>query len=678
MLAKVRGFFAAKDPDVQQKLGVNSDRSDEDNPEMQVKTEHGEILRGLLEYSHFPHGQGFAVVLNGPWGSGKTKFIQQNLQYFTKERPDVAPDKPLYVSLYGVSDTAQIEDRLFEQLHPFLSHKATRLAGAVLRGAAKTAIKVDFAQGWTATGSAPDVSLSSMLKKTEGRIIIFDDFERASMSPVAILGYINPFVEHEDCKVIILADESQIDDKEKIQYQKRKEKTIGRTFEFKPDVCNVYRAFLREVDDLSARRYLTTAQTKISSIFADSKYENLRLLKQFMWDFERVWKTMTPKQKNCKVAVDELSELLCASALELRQGFDAKEFKLQTHESIFARHFLDDKDQKLDICHQMYEKYPTVRFDSTLLNSNTIIDIILKSRVDQESIVRQLESHPYITKPSDGDSPSWRALWSSYELSAAEQETAVKRFEADFEAATFTERSVVYHVIGLAIWLSDLGFEGWDRGRLEQKLKDYVDSVYSATEPTEDDIAKRTSISLDGGSHGLGYRNIGTVTFRNLVSYEKERRLVWRRSAYPRFSNMLFELAQTDSEGFLRTICHTASGPATFANIGVMSFIPPWHFANMVSSLSYANQSKILMGLSIRYEHLGGYPELEAETLWLKALGDHLSKEARRLSPIARDALLNLVRNYVNKNVDRNGRHRTFNRHQDADVEFLLDEEDDE
>jgi hypothetical protein len=611
MLAKLWGFFAARDPDVQQRLGENSGRSDENKPKTQVKTEHGEILRGLLEYTNFPHGQGFAVVVNGPWGSGKTKFIQQNLPYFTKERSNAAPDKPLYVSLYGVSDISQIEDRLFEQLHPFLSHKATRLAGAVLRGAAKTAIKVDFAQGWTATGSAPDVNLSSMLKKTEGRIIIFDDFERASMSPIVILGYINPFVEHEDCKVVILADESQIDNKELTQYQRRKEKTIGRTFEFKPDVDNVYKAFLQEVDDLSARRYLTTAQARLSGIFADSKYENLRLLKQFMWDFERVWKTMTPKHKNCKVAVDELSELLCASALELRQGFEAREFKLQTHESIFARHLLGDKGQRLDICHQMYEKYPTVRFDSTLLTSDTIIDIVLKSRVDHESISKQLESHPYITKPSDGDSPSWRALWSSFELSAAEQETAVKRFEADFEAAIFTERSVVYHVIGLAIWLSELGFEGWNRDLLEQKLKDYVDAVYSATEPTEDDIAKRTSISLDSGSHGLGYRSIGTATFQKLVSYEKERRLEWRRSGYPRFSNTLFELAQTDSEGFLRTICHTASGPATFASIGVMSFIPPWHFASMVSSLSYANQSKILMGISIRYEHVGGYPELE-------------------------------------------------------------------
>lgn len=376
MLARVLGFFTAKDPDLKRKQGANPGRSGEDELGIQSNTEHGKILSGLLEYTRFPYGQGFAVVLNGPWGSGKTKFIQQNLQHFTTTRTDSELNKPLYVSLYGVSDIAQIEDRLFEELHPFLSHKATRLAGAVLRGAAKTAIKVDFAEGWTATGSAPDVNLSSMLKKTEGRIVIFDDFERASMSLIAILGYINPFVEHEGCKVIILADESQISDEEKKHYQKRKEKTIGRTFEFKPDVSNVYRAFLREVDDLSARRYLTAAQTKISSIFADSKYENLRLLKQFMWDFERVWKAMTPEQKNCKVAVDELSELLCASALELRQGFDAKKFKLRTHESIFARNLLNNKDQELDVCQQMYEKYPTVRFDSTLLTSDTIIDNI--------------------------------------------------------------------------------------------------------------------------------------------------------------------------------------------------------------------------------------------------------------------------------------------------------------
>src|SRR4051794_14862289 len=85
---------------------------------------HEEILEGLLEYSRFPHGQGFAVVLNGPWGSGKTSFIKRNLDLFARERPGEVKQGPLYVSLYGISEVSQIEDRLFEQLHPVLSHKA--------------------------------------------------------------------------------------------------------------------------------------------------------------------------------------------------------------------------------------------------------------------------------------------------------------------------------------------------------------------------------------------------------------------------------------------------------------------------------------------------------------------------------------------------------------------------
>ena len=47
-----------------------------------------------------------AVVLNGPWGSGKTRFIKRNLGLFVRERPGEVKQEPLYVSLYGVSATA--------------------------------------------------------------------------------------------------------------------------------------------------------------------------------------------------------------------------------------------------------------------------------------------------------------------------------------------------------------------------------------------------------------------------------------------------------------------------------------------------------------------------------------------------------------------------------------------
>ena len=326
---------------------------------------HEEVLNGLLEYTRFPHGQGFAVVLNGPWGSGKTTFIKRNIDAFVQERPGEVKQKPLYVSLYGISDVSQIEDRLFEQLHPILSHSATRLIGAVLRGAAKTAIKVDIAQGIALSGSATEVDLSSMLKNAEGRVVIFDDFERAIMSPAAILGYINPLVEHENCKVIILADETQIKDND--QYLSRKEKTISRTFEFKPDIDDVYISLLLEIDEQSARDFLADSSKAVRNVFADSRYDNIRLLKLFMWDFERVWKAITPKQRECRAAMDELLELLCASALELRHGLPAEDFHLDTYNSLIARHFGRGEDVEPEPMEKIKQKYPSVSFDSTLI-----------------------------------------------------------------------------------------------------------------------------------------------------------------------------------------------------------------------------------------------------------------------------------------------------------------------
>jgi hypothetical protein len=129
-----------------------------------------------------------------------------------------------------------------------------------------------------------------------------------------------PWLEDEDCKIIILADETQFKEDTKKEYEARKEKTMGRTFEFRPDVAGVYEVFLHEIDDASARGFLANSAEAVRKVFADSKYDNLRLLKQFMWDFERVWKSVTLEQRECQAAMHELLELLCASALELRHG----------------------------------------------------------------------------------------------------------------------------------------------------------------------------------------------------------------------------------------------------------------------------------------------------------------------------------------------------------------------
>ena len=104
-------------------------------------------------------------------GQRKDPFRQVTPERFCASRKDANKHKPLYVSLYGVKDPSEIGDQLFQQLHPILGHKATRLFGAVLRSAVKSTIKVDIGHAVQLTGALPDLDLSSMLSGSEGRIM---------------------------------------------------------------------------------------------------------------------------------------------------------------------------------------------------------------------------------------------------------------------------------------------------------------------------------------------------------------------------------------------------------------------------------------------------------------------------------------------------------------------------
>src|ERR1700730_11793697 len=81
----------------------------------------------------------YAVMITGPWGSGKTYLIKE----FLDQRRKAGFTKDLYVSLYGMTSTRQIDDAFFRQLHPVLSSKGMKIAAEIAKGTLKTALKVD-------------------------------------------------------------------------------------------------------------------------------------------------------------------------------------------------------------------------------------------------------------------------------------------------------------------------------------------------------------------------------------------------------------------------------------------------------------------------------------------------------------------------------------------------------
>ncbi|GAG66153.1 unnamed protein product [marine sediment metagenome] len=152
----------------------------------------------------------FAILLQGKWGCGKTWFIKQ----FIKEYSNKDSYKFIYLTLYGVSSISEIEDQIFQQLHPILSSKAMAITGKILKGILRASVKIDLDAVKNSDASIncqiPDIEIPEYLKNTANCILVFDDLERCRISINTLLGYINSFVEHQGLKVIILANEEEL------------------------------------------------------------------------------------------------------------------------------------------------------------------------------------------------------------------------------------------------------------------------------------------------------------------------------------------------------------------------------------------------------------------------------------------------------------------------------------
>jgi hypothetical protein len=623
-----------------------------------ISTHNRYVAEAIKSYCRFPHSQGFAVMVDGPWGSGKTRLIKSLMDDLIEQKSGISRQKPLYISLYGICANAEIDEQIYQQLHPVLSHRYTRVAAAVFKGLMKTAVKIDLDShhdSVSINSQFPELKMSDVVDGAAQRVVIFDDLERAVMSPVDVLGYINPFVEHDGCKVIILANEkeiltaSELADKSDRTYKLRKEKTIGRTLRVKADVEAAFEAFLGEIDNPEAKRYLTIEKSGIITVFKDSTLENLRLLKSFLWDFERFWLTLTGDQKAHNVAMREVLTLLCAATLELRSGnMDREAFKRSD-----MRHYMRmqarEPDSAVTAAEGMFRRYPSVKFDSTLLAPETIIEIVLESTIRTDDIQSQIQAHPYFM--SAAALPSWRALWHSFNLDAAGLAEALQRFEADFTRRNFQDYAEILHVTGLSLWLSDRGQPGWGASCIVTEIERYIDDVYQTLDADFEHVKSFSLERLSGGAYGLGFLNREDPRFANIARHLDDAIADWRRRRYPKVATRLKRLMIEDSEAFLRDICFTNAGPSTYARSAVLSHIPATEFVVLFISLPFEAKSQIMMALSIRYDHVPGEPELQSELPWLADVYDEVQKLTNLMPSIPRYHIQNLTKQYVLKHI---------------------------
>lgn len=173
-----------------------------------------------------------ALLLSGSWGCGKTYFVKNELKSIDN----------YYISLNGISSISNLSFQLLYLVghNKFEKNKTQRKNGT------NTIKQIIGTAGSILIANAEDKFHFSFKDFTkfvknidlQNKLIIFDDLERCELKIEEILGFINNLVEHNNFKVLIVANEEELKVKE--NYLKIKEKLIYQTIEYSPNIENLY------------------------------------------------------------------------------------------------------------------------------------------------------------------------------------------------------------------------------------------------------------------------------------------------------------------------------------------------------------------------------------------------------------------------------------------------------
>ena len=240
----------------------------------------------------------YAILINGEWGSGKTFYLRRTLMPFieTLEYSKDEKGKPqyfttTYISLYGLTTTTEIADKILFNMNPGLTKVlsiGTSVLGKLIEK--KGGIKID----------KEVKSFISLYNIPKHRVLIFDDLERVESKTLnEVLGFINSYTEHEHLKVIIVANEAELKKKsqtEKIDYKEAKEKLIRFTFSF---AASVEKSFPSLIDQYTESYILFLNENKdiIFDAFRSAEYANLRTLNFILDTFSLIHEYITIESK---------------------------------------------------------------------------------------------------------------------------------------------------------------------------------------------------------------------------------------------------------------------------------------------------------------------------------------------------------------------------------------------
>ena len=607
-------------------------------------------IESFLDYYTALTAPHYAVLLTGKWGIGKTFFITRYMEKISPKQQDESDTKNkksgtmstiikrvlkifskqkdksekipkiIKISLNGVQTKDEIDDIIIKEFHPLMKNKSAKLTGKILSSFLKWK-GVDF-------DNLKTDDLFNIYHPES--IYIFDDLERCYMPMEASLGYINSFVENNNCKVIIIGNEEEIvlhaDKQEKSPYKSIKEKVIGKTLRMMPETENALIYFLEQIQNKEGREFLKSQRDLIIQMYQTSELDNLRILQQSLNDFERLYAYLEDRHKEHELFMKDFVMLFFVLSFEIKAGHfscrDLEKWKdFEILKFLNNSYATDDKKKEIeqnDYLGKYGEHFGNVIKYNNIFSYDMLTYILEDGFFPEDDIKQELDDLPAYFPSKE----PWRNLWHWINQKSEELDSMLEQFEQDFKERKYSDIGVILHVFGLRLFFSENGLLTQGTAEIGKECRQYVDEIVSSL--SEESFDFETSRLT--GMYGLGFYKSDSEEWLELKDYLKDKFLDKINNRFRKSLRDQLLYKQELTEDQINKLNNT-----NFQNISILELCGVSFICNYLKDVSYDNGLGLLYIITNRF-YREGTDTKSREWKCLQSIRENLDTIQKRAS----------------------------------------------
>jgi len=545
-----------------------------------------------IEYIESEFIPQFAILIKGEWGCGKTHFINKLILRYEKEGQKIQSNEIVYISLFGIGNVSEINERLFQKMHPILSSKGFKYATGFIRSAINAGINIKSFGIINIAGI--DIKPKEKVKNNElnKKLLIIDDIERTNLNPMEIFGYFSEYLYQLNMKLIFIGNEEIISGSEKIiteneevnNYLKIKEKTIGVEFTIKPEIETAVESFIKELlldnDKENIRNNCLDAISILNC-------KNLRTVRQCLYNLKLFYKALN--KEIIEKSNTELSKIFINLFIQKSLGIISD--KKQIREAIVG--FDDHKMNYNDYMKLKKEKdWVFDHYQKKIPLSNIWQDIIFDGDYSEQKIFevyQQEEDAAKVSKQKNlfiliGD---WRSM------NQQEFKTIIDTVNSEFENGVYLHPGEILHYTNIMVIFCERKLIGGTRLDLIYKIKKAVDKFKEKIIPIDD--WAMLGFSYAGWAYSNEISEVNEI--RDYIKNISNENLYISLEA-----KIKEEIRQIKNNvrAFCQNIIHV-NGTNKYYGKPYLSLVDINDFFNELTSLTVENQSLIIASFEERY-----------------------------------------------------------------------------